>query len=222
MQIAEQISSNGITAGREFTDALTYLVSKFAITKVIETGTFEGTGTTRAVLKGFSQHKITPVMFVSIEKDYMNYKTAIINNAGNPVKILNGLSIPNDLLPAKDEITFNDFPDSAIVDHPEDVRADRYFNETHGAVRQDLLTVALEMCEHTPELIILDSAGHIGTIEFNYLMPKITESCYIALDDTNHVKHLKTVEKIKLDARFKEVFNTDEKFGSYIFKYTPI
>lgn len=222
MQIAELLCRNGVSAGREFTDAITYLVSKFQITKVIETGTLFGLGTTAAVLEGFALHGINPVMFVSIEKDDFNYTVAVKNNIGKPVKILKGLSIPKHLLPTLEEIHFKDYPDTAIVDHMDDVRAKRYFDETNGAKVDDLLSTAVAMCEYTPELIILDSAGHIGTIEFDYLLPKITEGCYIALDDTNHVKHIKTVERILGDARFTEMFSTDQKFGSRIFQYKPL
>jgi len=222
MQIAEILQRNGMTAGTEFTDALTYLVAKFGLTKVIETGTFLGMGTTKAVLDGFDSHGIRPVVFVSIEKDDLNYTVAVKNNIGRPVTIFKGLSIPKKLLPKKDDIRFDSYPEWAIVDHMDADRAEKYFNETHGAKKDDLLTYAMILCEHTPQLVILDSAGHIGTIEFDYLLPMITETCYIALDDTNHVKHMKTVERILGDGRFTEIFSTDQKFGSRIFKYDPL
>ena len=222
MQIAELLYRNGMAAGNSFTQALTELVVYYNITRVVETGTFLGMGTTAAVLEGFKQHGTTPVYFASIEKDDLNYSVAQANNVGKPVKIMKGLSIPKRLLPNIEDIQFRDYPNTAIVDHMDADRAEKYYAETNGAKSDDLLTTAIAFCGGNPELFILDSAGHIGTVEFDYLLPKIKHDCYIALDDTNHVKHIKTVEKILGDPRFKETFATNEKFGSRIFKYTLI
>ena len=220
MQIAEEIEKGGVTAGTAFKDAITYLVAKEGLSRIIETGTYHGTGTTDAIIKGIQAHGQFPVAFVSIEVNDQNFRIALKNTAMKPVHILKGLSIPRSLLPPKESIRFDDYPESAIVDHQQENRAELYYNETDTTFPDNLLDQALEYTDYKPELVVLDSAGHIGTIEWEYLMAKIKGSCYLALDDTNHVKHLKTVEQIQTDSRYTLVFDTQEKFGSRIYQFT--
>ena len=193
MKIAEVVVQNGISAGTAFMDALTDLVASEKITRIIETGTYLGLGTTAAILKGIEAHGITPVTFVSIEVNPSNYNQAVRNTQGKPVTILNGLSIPKSMLPKKDQIKFDDYGDDVIVDHHEHNRAELYFNETGYSVPDRQLAKALQITGEYPVLVVLDSAGHVGTIEFKWLMTKIKGSFFLALDDTNHVKHAKTV-----------------------------
>jgi len=54
MQIAENLVSSGITTGDKFNSKITAFVKEKEFTKVIETGTYHGTGTTRAILDGLS------------------------------------------------------------------------------------------------------------------------------------------------------------------------
>lgn len=217
MQIAEQIAPGGIVAGTEFMDAITDLVASGKLTRIIETGTYQGTGTTKAVIDGLMEHKL-PSIFISIECNPINYAIAVRNNRGKPVKLLKGLSIPRYLLPKKEDIRFDDYPDSCIVDHSEETRQQKYYDETNHKGADSLIDVALRMTNPYPELVILDSAGYIGTIEFAYLMQRIKGPFYLALDDTNHVKHAKTVKLIETDNRFTLTFSSAQKFGSRIYQ----
>ena len=216
MQIAEQVVKNGMSAGTAFMDELTRLVSTEGITRIIETGTYLGLGTTAAILKGIEGHQNRPVSFVSIEVNPYNAETAKRNCKGKPVTILNGLSIPKSLLPKRD-MTFEGFSDDTIVDHFPHNRAELYYKETGYQVPDRQLDLAMLLTSHYPQLVVLDSAGHVGTIEFDYFMNMAKGKMFIALDDTNHIKHSKTVEKIEADHRFTLTFSTDEKFGSRIY-----
>jgi hypothetical protein len=219
MQIAETLSKSGMSAGTAFMSALSDLVASKKLTRIIETGTYHGTGTTRAILDGVARHENRPVSFVSIEVNPYNYQMALSNNKGQPVTILNGLSIPKSLLPKKEQIEFNDYSDEVIVDHFPHNRAELYYKETGFEVPDKQLDKALLLTSYYPNLVVLDSAGHIGTIEFDYLMGKVKGEFYLALDDTRHVKHSKTVEKIENNpGQFQIVFETDEKFGSRIYR----
>lgn len=221
MQIAEHLVKNGMAAGTAFMDALTELVRSKKMTRIIETGTYLGTGTTQAVWKGIQGHG-KPSVFVSIECDPANYAQAKKNNKGRNIEFLLGKSIPNELLPKKDQIKFEGYDDSIIVDHLESNRAKLYHAETAHKVPDRMLDKALTLTEPIPNLVILDSAGHIGLIEFNYLMTKIKGSFYLALDDTNHVKHADTVKLIEKDDRFTLTFATEEKFGSRIYQVQTV
>jgi len=218
MQIAETLVKNGMSAGTAFMDELTRLVRDEKLTRIIETGTYLGLGTTTAILRGIDQHGERPVSFVSIEVNPYNAEQAKRNLKGRSVTILNGLSIPKSLLPKKKDISFEGFDDDVAVDHFPHDRAELYYKETGYEVPDKQLDKALLFTSFYPSLVVLDSAGHIGTVEFEYLMSKVKGKFYLALDDTNHVKHAKTVQLIETDNRFKLTFATDEKFGSRIYE----
>ena len=216
MQIAEVIVKQGMAAGSAFMEALTDLVKTKKMTRIIETGTYLGTGTTQAVWSGLEAHG-KPSTFVSIEVNPSNHAQAKKNNKHRPIDFLLGLSIPRELLPKKDQITFEGFDESAIVDHHEHNRAKLYHAETAFNVPDKQLHNALELTHFNPNLVILDSAGHVGLIEFNYLMSMVKGNFYLALDDTKHVKHIPTLKLIENDDRFSLTFATEEKFGSRIY-----
>jgi hypothetical protein len=132
------------------------------------------------------------------------------------VYLLNGLSISKSDLPK--EVEFTDFPDWVVVDYQEKVREKSYISEVSYNVKDNILYECLKAFDGKPELVVLDSAGHIGLQEFNELMSWVQGEFFLALDDINHVKHFKTVEKIKADERFKIVWQTSDKFGSLIAK----
>jgi len=217
MQIAEQLVKNGMAAGTAFMDAITKLIVDNKITRVIETGTYLGTGTTQAVWKGLEATGEQTRTFVSIEVNPDNHFHAVRNNKGRKIDFLMGLSIPRESLPKRNEITFEGYDDSVIVDHNEANRAKLYYQETAHNVPDRMLDKALVLTAYYPHLVILDSGGHVGMLEFDYLMSMVKGDLYLALDDTNHVKHFDTVKKIETDDRFTLTFQTDEKFGSRIY-----
>jgi hypothetical protein len=76
--------------------------------------------------------------------------------------------------------------------------------------------------EYQPDFVLLDSAGHLGHLEFVYTTSKLRGRCFIALDDTNHVKHYQSVLDMKQDPkRFRIVAESKEKFGFCIAEFNP-
>lgn len=222
-------------AGNEFCKKITEIIVQEKIKNVIETGTYLGLGTTSAVLEGFLLSGAQPkdIKFVTIEasndfrleaiknceKKYYDYIHTKRFSVGT--KFAGGVSVPKELLPTK--LDFSDVPPGIYIDHDEKDRVFSYLNEV-WSLNYDLLgEYAFEIVPR-PEMIILDSAGHIGAIEFDYVMTKLNfyKHCYFCLDDTNHVKHYKTCEKMDADERFDFIWSTDEKFGSKIYKYKTL
>jgi hypothetical protein len=220
MQIAENLVRNGMAAGTAFMSELTNLISSETLTRIIETGTYKGTGTTAAVLSGIRQHGLKST-FVTIEVNPEHHAIAVHNLVGRPVDCMQGLSIKAEDLPSPAQIKawLESFPETVIVDHQEANRIQQYFKETDHYGSSNLLERAMLLTSHYPDLVVLDSAGYMGTLEFNYLMSLIPheKEFYLALDDTNHVKHYKTVQDIEANYRHKLIFSTDEKFGSRIY-----
>ena len=217
MRIASEIDPNGMTVGNTFMDAISSLILDNGLKKIIETGTYLGLGTTRAIIKGCTGGEIV----YSIECNPKFYHKAVKNNEKSGVNFLLGLSVGKPQLPV--DITF-DVPEWVVVDHQQKNRNNLYRSEVNFPVADNMLDLALSKMNYAPDLVILDSAGHMGTIEFKYLMEKIVghnenHSFYLALDDINHVKHYHSFEMIKdMPERCEIIFKTDEKYGSAIIK----
>ena len=216
MRIAEEVVKNGMTSSGAFNIALETIVANNKLTKVIETGTYLGQGTTAAIIRGLQAHG-EPFKFFSIEVNPSNYSKAVMNVGKiEGVYLLNALSISKSDLPKA--VEFTDYPEWVVVDYQEKQREKAYITEVSYNVRDNQLYECLKVFEGKPELVVLDSAGHIGLQEFEELMKWVQGDFFLALDDINHVKHYKTVEKIKQDERFKIVWETSDKFGSLIAK----
>ena len=216
MQIAEELVRDGMTSGHEFAHKLTEFVYGHAFTKIIETGTYQGMGTTKAILNGLSGD----YKFISIEVNPNNFRIAKNNLKGfKGLHLINGLSVGKEDLP--DSIP-DEFPDYIAVDHQPANRLKLYCDDVNHNVRDHALNMALASFDFKPEFVLLDSAGHMGFIEFKYLMQRVKGSFYLALDDTNHIKHYDTVQWIEQSAGFTEVYSTDDKFGSKIYHYDGI
>lgn len=208
MQIAELIKGATTQASTAFTDEITKLIKSKKLKKIIETGSYHGTGTTKAIAAGEQVY--------SIEVNPKNHDIAKKNNKGSHIQFLLGLSVDKSQIPVN--ITF-DVPDHIIVDHLDRNRQKLYTAEVSYEVEDNLLDKALSMMDYKPDLVLLDSAGHMGLIEFKYLMERVKGKFYLALDDTLHVKHYNTMQYIKENTeQFKVIYETDEKFGSAIIK----
>ncbi|OQA11995.1 MAG: hypothetical protein BWY67_00582 [Bacteroidetes bacterium ADurb.Bin397] len=214
MLIAEEVCKHGMSSTGEFASELTKLIADKGIIKVIETGTYLGQGTTKAVLDGMALHK-KPFHFISIEVN-PSFADQARKNTGKVLglDIWNGLSIPHSMKPTS--LTW-DYPDHVIVDHQPNHRNALYIAELNHHVPDDMLKKAVEFMDGRPQLVILDSAGHIGSIEFQYLQSLTKGSYFLALDDTNHVKHYHSMELIRSSPeKFEILFETSDKFGSAI------
>jgi len=214
----------------EFASAIRELFTRNRPTKIIETGTYHGEGTTKVIASTLRDLNILDATFYTIECNPGNYNIALSNLVSSRllsfVKPLKGLSLPRHLLPTQKAIEENyvhnvEFND-IFVDHQEFDRATRYYNETNfNSVPDDLLQNCLKIFSYAPDFVLLDSGGHIGHIEFTYLLSLLKAPCFIALDDIYHVKHHKSFIQIQNDPRFKLIAVSDEKFGFCISQFIP-
>ena len=217
MQVAEQLVKDGITAGNAFKGALLKIMGSMPIMNVVETGTYLGTGTTLCFTN-------PDVSVITIEASPDNYKQAVKNLRSYPnITVWNGYSLPVESLT---NVSFSwDVPDWVVVDHKEENRASLYKKELAHDVKAGLLIDAFEHFEKDVDLVLLDSAGCVGFMEFMLTIQLINETgkvTIIALDDTNHVKHYESMKYVKdHPEQFDILFETDEKFGSAIVLYKP-
>lgn len=223
MQIAENIVKSGETIGGAFSKKITQLIRENNLKKIIETGTLYGLGTTRAIIQALKGDETV----YSIECNPSHYRKAIENNKGAIVQFLLGHSIGRAQIPV--DPSFDGLPDYIVVDHKERERKSKYNSEVNFPVNDHMLKYALSKMEYRPDLVILDSAGHMGFIEFKYLMKYAHAPFYLALDDIFHVKHFDTMQFIRdyEGVTFEIVWEIEgenmnaksgEKFGSAIVK----
>ncbi len=218
-----------VSADSDFSRSLTALIDAHGIRRVIETGTYFGTGTTRTIARALQAGGVGGVCY-SIEVNPVHHLVALQNLRHDGllgiVRPLLGLSVPRAMLPTPDAVrqaTIDDVAGSdVIVDHDEADRVVRYLAETNNpGVPDNLLAFALQSVDYAPDLVLLDSGGHMGFIEFQYLLQRLTAPTLLALDDINHVKHQKSWAFIKADPRFEVLVESDEKFGFGIATYSP-
>jgi ADP-heptose:LPS heptosyltransferase len=234
-QIAgEGVTNKDLTAiqdGSEFEKRLHELVSTICPRKIIETGTYLGTGTTRIIASALKSSEISNARFYTIECDPNRHQQAVNNlsRAGLSEYVipLCGLSVPRPTLPSEKQI-FHDTIEHVgnndiFVDHQEENRVTLYHRETNFPdIPDDMLGKCLSEFDGQPEMVLLDSAGHMGTIEFNYVLERLKGECYIVLDDIKHIKHHKSYLQIQSDPRFTIVASSDEKFGFCMAKFIPV
>jgi ADP-heptose:LPS heptosyltransferase/glycosyltransferase involved in cell wall biosynthesis/predicted O-methyltransferase YrrM len=204
------------------------LFTKIRPRKIIETGTYLGTGTTTIIATSLDALGIDDAVFYTIEVNPEHYARAKAHFAANNMNVqaLHGLSLLRSMLPDRDEIarrtiTHVDY-DGIFVDHKEDNRVELYYSETDfPQAEDDLLYKCLERFDFRPDFVLLDSGGHIGSIEFDYLIENLQGECYIALDDIYHTKHHRSFQRIQSDPRFEVITASKEKFGFCIAHFTP-
>ena len=214
----------------EFAIQLGNVIKEFKPKKLMETGTYLGMGTTTVVTTALKENGLNDSQFFSIEVKPENHlaarKNLTENGLINYVTLLNGVSMPRKSLPTIEEIertTVKELEFEGIyVDHQESERARLYYNETnYDNVEEDLIGKCLITFENKPDFVLLDSGGHMGNLEFNYLIERLEKECIVALDDVNHIKHRKSYMQIQNDSRFELITSSDEKFGFCIAKFTP-
>lgn len=212
----------------EFARCIGELFERHRPRRIIETGTYLGTGTTGIICSTLQRLGINDAAFYSIEVNPAHYRKAVANLAarGHAPRLLNGLSVPRSLLPTREQIEqayVNDPPPARIfVDHDERKRVDLYYRETDFPhLPDDLLSQCLGAFDGRPDFVLLDSGGHMGNVEFCYTIERLRGECLVALDDIRHVKHYRSFAQLQADPRFELLVQSPEKFGFCLARFTP-
>lgn len=217
----------------EFSKAIRNTIEKIRPSKLIETGTYQGMGSTALIASCLRDLGLKSEFF-SIEANptYVAMAKQNLSNLGlsDYVTLVNGLSIKRRYLPTKEELKAK-FVDQAgeffckniYVDHDKDKRVDLYFRETNFPdVPDDMLKKCIQSFCGKIDFLLLDSGGHLGEIEFDTAIRHIISPCMIALDDIYHVKHFNNFyNKIKGNTQFEIAYESREKFGFCIAFYYP-
>jgi hypothetical protein len=208
--------------GNEFKKEISKIIHKRRPVKLLETGTYLGTGTTLIIAKELEKLN-QYYQFFTIESN-PNFSKQAINNLRNfsKISVCNGYSVPKNLLPSINDLKqlLNELKDEDIyVDFKDHEREECYMREVNHNVPDDFLNICLRFMGYSCDMIILDSAGHMGFIEFEYVLSLLKSSCIFVLDDVYHIKHHKSLKLMKEDKRFNILSLSKEKFGFCIAEY---
>ena len=239
-------ASMSMAASEELRSLLKDTLQKQRITHVLETGTYRGLGSTTFVSESFPDSN-PPDLFVTIEANWVSWRQARQNLRRFPfVAPLWGRTVAVDRalqFLERDDIlrTHEEYPDIFIDDTSDPLSF--YRNEILGGLGgaprnpihrirwildrifacagEDLLQTYLQKFKTKNPLIILDSAGAIGSLEFSIMEEVMRYHSYLLLlDDINHIKHFRSHQLIKKDPQFS-ILQADEQQGWLLAKYLP-
>jgi hypothetical protein len=201
--------------------ALKELQTEHPVDVIIETGTYLGTGSTR-MLAEFFERNGSIRRFVTVEANWSYWKAARFNLQRFPfVELKWGLSVNEQKAiefirtdPAIRE--HHRYPDIFIDDindpigfYTREIQGGRaslkeFVKRTLYWQGEDLLARTLTRHKNDWPLIVLDSAGGIGRLEFQITLETMGSASYaLFLDDTHHLKHFRSLEAIRSNSNFR-------------------
>lgn len=217
------------------------------ISHILESGTYTGLGSTKFIAEIFGAQSPPPQLFVTIEANHHSWQKARNNLKGFPfVTPVWGLSIspPEGLRFIRNDPALLDhlkYPDIFIddVQDPMSFYSREIAGGLGGGARnplekirrlvdrprfyagEDLLAKWLGTFRTHNPLVVLDSAGGVGYLEFNTLQKHMSECAYfLLLDDICHVKHFRSYEYVHSNNKFS-VIGENKEAGWLLAKYQP-
>lgn len=231
--------------------SLEEIAEKNEIQYIIETGTHRGLGSTTMLSNAF-KNSVSLKSLNTIEIDYTNYSKAKKNLAQYPfVTCWYGCSLDlNEAIEyvKNDEaILHHEKYPAVFIDYAKDP-VSFYVNELEGRLNDtsnnifkkilkailkpsrnfninpeyNLLTTLINKFMNDTLLIVLDSAGGVGHMEFEITDALMKhKSYYLLLDDIHHLKHFRGYEIVKTRSDFK-VINASEQNGWVLAYHTAV
>ena len=227
-----------------FRQTLTDLFQKNAIDYVIETGTWLGTGSTRTLANAFPANR-PPKAYYTIEGNLTFHTIARFNLLKwSFVKPLWGDTVAKDKALAfikQDEVLkeHEKYPDVFIdtLDDP----AQFYTNEVEGKLGknpvisvvdwfgnmflnrpQDLLQQLVHKHRDDRPLVLLDSAGGIGWLEYQTVRDTLGNRPYwLILDDIHHLKHFRSLADVQSRSDFR-IIEKSLQHGWLVAEHVPV
>jgi len=211
-----------------FATAIRDIIRERKPVHLLETGTHRGTGSTAVICGAIGNN--SRLHTVESNRTFFGCAVANTHKWNYRVECRWGLSIPRSLLPTYKEVLENirSCPADIAIDGAhlpsDELRAQEYVEETtvRGSAPENLIKQIVKT-EHDGKIdfVLLDSAGHIGYIEFQHLLNFLEHPCIIALDDTKHLKHYKSIVAIRRWDKFKILAEGQDRCGWAITEYRP-
>jgi len=186
-------------------------------THILETGTFRGEGSTQMLAY------LKPQVLITIERDKENHRIASENLVKFPfIQCLHGLSVNKkeavDFIKQDEAISNHEaYPDVWIDDIKDPVKF--YTKEMNGTlfskgakekVEEDWIRRLLPLMADFHPMILLDSAGGIGLLEFQIVREIMGDRSYtVIFDDTHHLKHFRSRQLVLDSPDFQLMYEGD-------------
>jgi hypothetical protein len=237
-------ASMSMTIDDKDKDLIENVLKNERITHIIETGTYLGKGSTKMLAESLLKIGVDTA-FITIEANWESWIQAkrnlkqyrfVLPLWGKTVSTRKALNFI-----ANDEALLHheNYPDIYIDDLKDPVKF--YSDEIKGKLGkvtlnpfyillkwydkifyfsgEELLERYLIKFRNNNPLIVLDSAGGIGYLEFNVVKKIMGNEPYILLlDDIHHLKHFRSMNEIKSDSHFK-VLHLDIRNGWILTKH---
>jgi hypothetical protein len=204
------------------------------ISHVFESGTYLGTGSTKMIADAFADVG-APKEFITVEANYFNWTKAVVNLQKYPfVTPVWGLTLNREKaieFVVNDEMLKNadKYPDiycdggddphgfytkeikgefgnsrfwllNKIYDWKISKEAEKHYKG------EDLIEKYLTKMKRNNPLVLLDSSGGVGYLEFKTTLEALKDSPFcIILDDVHHIKHHRSYLDVKQSPDFKVV-----------------
>lgn len=226
MQTTSLIGENINLNNSFFEETIFSLTKNFKIEEIIETGTYNGLGSTSV----FARTGIKTISMESCEKHY-NLAKNNLQNFPN-VELHHASSLPFDEMEQfilEDDIYFSDLVVSEKIkidgtDQSKDYNLSKkfYLEEVRGFSNkkiptENLLITLIDNLKN--QLVFLDSAGGVGFLEFKKFMTLDSEKLknkILVLDDVSHVKHYRSVVTLK-QLNHNVTISPNQRFAYCIF-----
>jgi len=183
----------------EFASEMERIKKDFSIESIVETGTHKGTGSTLALAQlglPIDTIECNPIYWKEAQDNLSYYKNVTCHL---------GYSLP---LSSMQDFIRNDkfYEDGKDLDIQVDNLNDpkKFYLEELGNEKLEENLLHKFAINPKKQLILLDSAGGVGKVEFDYLIYTLTMSHWmdgrkvLVLDDVTHVKHYRSVESLKI------------------------
>lgn len=240
-----EFSSISMSKDEIFIKKLKQLLSSNKIDFIFETGTFKGDGSTKTIIENFPID-FSPKSFVTVETNPIYVRIARRNLEkypfvevvyGSTVSIEDGMNFIVNNNCIKNHENFPDVFIDTLVNPTE-----FYINELKGklgnhSIKSKIFSIALNLfyikqdnvlekylkpMKDKKPLIILDSAGGIGYLEFKKVINIMGNNPYwLILDDIHHLKHFQSIEYVKNNNDFR-IIGMSNIHGWSIIEHMPL
>lgn len=187
-------------SGEIYDTFIQYVVDKYNIESIVETGTYDGMGSSQILAK-------TGLPFDTIECHGMNFIAAKVNlEKFKHTRVHHAYSLPlNEMLEFINNDEWTNNPKTMVElgvkfdhDNPRWYYKHELTDVVSRPTEEDLLMKLITNEER--QLVFLDSSGGVGLLEFQKvigLRKELLKEKVIMLDDVNHIKHYRSVQWLK-------------------------